>query len=289
MRQRTRPAFTLIELLVVIAIIGILAAILLAGVIPALRRGPELKTTSDIRQMSGALDNFKGKYKFYPPSKITLCSDVTKIDAVSLSYLGAFWPRLDWSQKPDWSGTGSTAVFTLEGDQCVVFFLGGIPDPTTPGMRGFSTNPTNPASLGTGDRESFYQFETARLFARPNAPSPVPANVPNPFYSYQDAWGVNQPYAYFSAGKSRDGYNPAPASGLPGGDCASLIPRGPYFQTNTNPTRYFESTRFQIISAGRDGLFGPGGSWLPANASAILPAGQDDQVNFYDFKLGVAQ
>jgi prepilin-type N-terminal cleavage/methylation domain-containing protein len=281
MRQRTRPAFTLIELLVVIAIIGILAAILLVGVIPALRQGPRLKVVADIREMSGALDNFKAKWNVYPPSKITLCSDVSKVDAVSITYLGAIWQRLDWSQKPDWSGTGSSAAFTLEGDQCLVFFLGGIPDPTTPGCRGFSTNPTNPTSLATGDKISFYNFETARLYARTGTP----------FYSYQDAWGTNQPYAYFSAGKNRDGYNVAPSTTVPGalGDCPSLMKLGAYFQTGTNPTRFFESIRFQIISAGRDGMFGPGGTWSAANATAIPATGKDDQVNFYDFELGVAQ
>jgi prepilin-type N-terminal cleavage/methylation domain-containing protein len=279
MRQHTRPAFTLIELLVVIAIIGILAAILLVGVIPAMRQGPRALVYADISQMSSSLDNFKAKFGVYPPSTIKLCSDVSKIDPVSLSYLSAIWPRLDWSQKPDWSGTGSPAVFTLEGDQCLVFFLGGIPDPATPGVRGFSTNPANPASLGTGDRISFFQFVTARLYSRKG----------DTFYSYQDGWGMNQPYAYFCAGKSRDGYNPAPASGAPGGDCPSLMPRGAYFQTGTNPIRYFESTRFQIISAGRDGQFGPGGTWSAPNATSIAPAGKDDQANFSNYELGVAQ
>ena len=295
MRQRypqTRSAFTLIELLVVIAIIGILAAILLVGVIPALRKGPELQTTSDLRNLAIGLDQFKGKFgvSFYPPSKITLCSDLTvlaKVDPVSLSYLTAIWPRLGQnlaaSEALDWAGTGMGAntpktVYTLEGDQCLVFFLGGIPDPNVPGVLGFSSNPANPTNLAVGEKFSFYQFDNARLFARAGSK----------FYSYQDPWAMGQPYAYFSSNKTKDGYNPAPGPG-PGGDCPSLMPKGPYYQAGTNPIRYVESTKFQIISAGRDGLFGPGGAWSPANAAMIVNAGQDDQASFYSFKLGVSQ
>jgi prepilin-type N-terminal cleavage/methylation domain-containing protein len=66
-----RPAgFTLIELLVVISIIGILAGFTIVG-LGAVKRQQAIKTaTGEMQQISGALEQFKAKYGFYPKSNI---------------------------------------------------------------------------------------------------------------------------------------------------------------------------------------------------------------------------
>src|SRR5687768_5709536 len=54
-----RPAFTLTELLIVIAIIAVLAGLIAAAAVNALRRGRETRITLEMQIMSGAIENFK--------------------------------------------------------------------------------------------------------------------------------------------------------------------------------------------------------------------------------------
>src|SRR5262249_18605964 len=111
--------------------------------------------------------------------------------------------------------------------------------------------------------------------------------------------GTEMPYAFFSSHKNT--YNSAGAD-FP----VSLMPLGACFEPSSSPVRYVYPTRFQIISAGPDGAFGPGGAWSSATAtnyaafppgyvlglpappdpSQKKPAGGDDQANFYDARLG---
>jgi prepilin-type N-terminal cleavage/methylation domain-containing protein len=320
---RARLGFTLVELLVVISIIAVLVALLLVAVTGVFNTGTEAITLNDLSQLTIGVDNFKAKFNgLLPPSKITLSHNQASMDPTSVAYVNALWPRIEFNNDAsplDWAGTGLAGgqlrniTYVLEGDQCLVFFLGGIPlldphNPTVKGCQGFSSNPKNPTYLPRTDAErsldarlSFMQFDNSRLFVRDAqwyaarkaegkpylaAPSPV-------FYSYKDSWSTEMPYVYFSAGKRANGYNPAP------GDCPSLMRLGPYFEPGASPTRYINPARFQIISAGKNGWFGPGGPWSPATAASIgeqvavggvsINTGGDDQANFYGSKLGVPQ
>jgi len=284
--SKRRSGFTLIELLVVISIIAILAGLTLAGVMYFLRKGPEVTARNDIMQISTGLQNFKVAYGRYPPSQIRLRANmqdyttkrVDALDDASLAFLTTMFKSLPAVTNIAWAGATPMPAggIILEGDQCLVFFLGGPPiGGPQPGLQGgFSTNPVNPVDPAT-NRKNYMGFETGRLVNRSGSPFP----------SYADPFGSQQPYVYFSSsgfvatptggrfGKNYDTtFFTGPASVAP----ANSFGMKPYF---TSPGKGYLPDLFQIISAGRDGQFGPGGAWTPGTSTG---GGADDLSNFYD-------
>lgn len=303
----TRSGFTLIELLAVIAIIGVLASLLIVVVTKMMNKGPDLLDSSDISNLAVSVNNFKAKYGTYPPSRIILYPNFgfynTKnvFEAESLNYINQIWPRLSMKQVPfvsnnsfygwqagppadpviykknnyQWVPNVNTpnGGYTLEGDQCLVFFLGG-PALTVNGvitMQGFSTNPQDPCGAGT-DRVSFYQFLSARLRDPINKVRNGLLLQPSHFPSYLNNWARTEDpvsvagpcptgyFAYFSSGKRKNGYN---SGGAVSHEIAALDNVGPYYDAYSGPdakgnytiTNYLNPTTFQIISAGQDGFF----------------------------------
>jgi general secretion pathway protein G len=307
---KKRAAFTLIEVLVVIAIIGILAALLLGGVMAVIGRGPEAQTRNEISQLAIALEKFKGDKGFYPPDRIKLHANYAQynpglnnaageLDKISLTYLAGMWPNLQNFAAMPWAGAGVTipaAGYILEGDQCLVFFLAGPPvggaPPQPKLLGGFSINPKDPVYLPPYnaarpqlDRKRYYDFDPGRVVFRANAANPSTAVFP----SFQDPY-KKQPYAYFSSYKRADGYSPTavPANSVANwwGATPNSLGLLPYVKTAAaggQGTVYHNSTTFQIISAGLDGQFGPGGLW--PGPTVPRPA-MDDMSNFHDRKLG---
>jgi type II secretory pathway pseudopilin PulG len=329
-----REAFTLVELLVVIAIIIVLVSLLMVGVFKALDSAYQAQTRTDITQIAAAVESFKTKYQVsWVPSRIILCENPanyfnpvtgqpwTPLHQDSLDYLQKIFPRIGsptllsspWGTTGiDWNGDATIADpplalavsgvgtincfgFLLEGEQCLVFFTGGIPIPTiTPSgisttITGFSTNASNPAAL-TGDRvPPFFEFKSNRLVSGFVAPL-----VPG-FPAYQDGYGKT-PYAFFSSYKTANGYNRYYGLFL-NSDCASLGV-WPYAQSLGASPAYQNAQTYQIISAGKDYTFGLGTSlpaggptWAPSYAGQAyaqgVPGGYDDIANFYDKLLGV--
>jgi prepilin-type N-terminal cleavage/methylation domain-containing protein len=277
-----RRGFTLIEMLVVIAIITVLASLILGGVMVFMRKGPEVKNRNDILQLSEGLQKFKAKFGFYPPNQIRLRANMaaysTPIDALdssSVAVLSSMFPNLTGVTNIQWAGATPMPAngIVLDGDQCLVFFLGGIPEGSGAPPLGFSLNPQNPADL-TGDRLKFMDFDSARIKLMHNN---------NPFPSYLDSFYTSvpdptqpKPFVYFSSNKRPNGYTPT----------ANTYGVFPYIEkpaTGTTPAQYYMPNQFQIISAGPDGKFGPGNAPLPA-----IGNGLDDMANFSDKKLGVA-
>ena len=126
----------------------------------------------------------------YPLSRIRLCNNLSQynlsqpgLDQDSVNFLTAMFPGIanpggPWSQgQLDWTGgqTSTTLPITLEGDQCLVFFLGGmvVNNNGMPTCIGFSKytdangnpNPTYIPPAGTTDppRYPFYNFKSSRL------------------------------------------------------------------------------------------------------------------------------
>jgi hypothetical protein len=94
------------------------------------------------------------------------------------------------------------------------------------------------------------------------------------FPSYLDAFG-QKPFAYFSTIGTINTYTAT--------DCAALGVQ-PYFH---KPNDYVKSDSFQIISAGADKQFGPGGLYDPATIAR--GPGNDDLANFAAGKLGLGK
>jgi prepilin-type N-terminal cleavage/methylation domain-containing protein len=271
----TRRGFTLIELLVVIAIIGILVALTTAGVMRWLNVQPVKETMKELLAFDGAMEAFKKDFGFYPPSKIMLKpnrSDYvggSPLETQSAAILDKMFSSKQFTNAQWHGGSGlTTTEAPLEGDQCLVFFLGG------PGQQGFAklsdsnSNPAAPKSAVAARFGPYFNFPSNRLYLRTGK---FPSFM-DPYSSPGATTGV-QPYAFFSTG----------IGGRYDATHAHLsITNGPYY-SSAAPRKYLRPDSFQIICAGRDRKFGLGGLLSALNAD-----GQDDQSNFSDSVLGVS-
>jgi general secretion pathway protein G len=279
-RTEKRAAFTLIELMVVILIIAVLVSLLLAAVSGVMRRIPVVQTSTDISQFSVALNAFMSDYNLdIPPPSTLVLYETNPLQGPSANFLQKVFGKNLGSGVAfvDWNGDGvANGPWTLEGEQCLVFYLSGINN------TGFSTNNINPAATTpSGKRRGPYiTFQPSRL-----VPGNVVNSALNAFPVYIDSWQVKAvphpppyangvPYAYFSSNGIMNGYTLT--------DCAN-IGAAPYF---TAASVYTNPNTYQIISAGKDGAFGTTG-WNPAGGTTGPAA--DDQSNFSSTLLGAGQ
>lgn len=375
--------------MVVMLIVALLMAMISAGAAKALRAVDNTRATSEIQQLAAALDTLKSRHNLdrHPPSRLflgkfladynELTSDLPQIVRLkrdSRAYLCAMFRGIEaptgaWNTTGiDWTGgtdatwaTGTPAPVILEGDQCLVFFLGGPPT-ASGGCAGFSTDPNNPAML-TGPRHPTHPFDATRLVKITHNIVMGTYTGTNLFPSYKDYYG-GPPYAYFSSygtnmynrygdsGNRTGGLvnqisdsskswiasqwvghkvrilaghqagtelaitgnsanlltvpgitigTPQPTYEIVSSDCPTLQV-APYLKTLSPPTYYNDST-CQIISAGRNGVFGPGGfmrtgsgptytvlPWTRTNVgiagvgfpSFAVGGGPDDRSNYKD-------
>ena len=253
------------------------------GILDGAFDGPSPMTMSEISHLNQAVELFKQKYGMYPPSKIFLANTQADYEVAaregdkataaliqnSLMMLQRVFPKLvlvgageplDWTggRVPDFKGA------VLEGDQCLVFFLGGI-QTSNQGVNeciGFAANGRNPTKTERPRFDPLYEFPSTRLVV-PQGPGR------SKFFVYLDGYRTGKPYAYFSSYGSRNGYQDP--------DCAAQG-IAPYFEA-MNPKRYWNPNTFQIISAGADGDFGKGGLWNPGPVP-VDAATRDNHANF---------
>ncbi len=322
-RRGGRGGFTLIEILIVIVIIAILASLVAVVASRAFGKANQAASRVEIGQLEASIAAFKNQYNVpYIPSRLwldesgqwtanttvpvksavpTASLNLPQLEADSRQWLERVFGRsltfpIDWNGNGTAGPTDPNSNMILEGHQVIVFALGGLG-----GTNGFSTSPTNPANFagGVGKKGPFFEFDPGRLKQAPGDPVAMPG--------YLDRYGSNF-YAYLSAYKSQNGYNPYGVS-----DC-TLLGVDPYFDQynfvasppTITPTRFLKPNDFQIICAGPDGKFGalkarllllppnPGANtaWTPQNAGNVWPSGTvgvDDLSNFYDGALGSAQ
>lgn len=240
--------------------------------------------------------------------------------SLSIQYLRRLWPQLiiselgqpaldlDGDGTPnnspldfyDWNGDGNAngpAAFALTGDECLVFFLGGIPtgqypngtglrDPSLPekfppGTQGFARIPENPTAsarlTGSSLRLSFYAFEDSSRLVDIDGDG---------FWEYVPLRrNVNTGYAYFSAydgaGYRPDDWNlPQEPSGRPMDTQRFIVPWAltgyptPFAQSNPvphllspGPNPYTNGPSFTNTAA-------PVNYWKP-NSFQIISPGPD--------------
>jgi general secretion pathway protein G len=217
----------------------------------------------------------------------------------------------------DFNGNGicDNAPIYLEGHECLVFFLGGLPSRTidaTSGQPVFGTtgwyknqlNPFvalgNPAVPNSNNRQPpiFTNFRPEQLMDEDGDLMP----------GYADPLGQQadmRPYAYFRAYGGNGNYDPNDCNFHVDTDqtnsyimmrafqvqfttllgppqvCFSFAPNpytasDPVFYGNngfltTTPPSYHQPETYQVISAGRDHLYGIGGKYTPNSAEEPLP------------------
>ena len=251
-KSPSRAGFTLVELLVVILIIATLIAILLPAIRGAYRKAQEAQVGAELNNLATALASFKTAYGDYPPSRIVLCeagynnsgltaaqlsapagplspsgndTDITLGQLIQRSrlYLRRFWPRVDFDNGSipfNFNNNGSSSeVLTINGSECLTFFLGGMPlrdGNGGYGMTGFSKLPLNPflppnpASSTTGASNRSvpnYEFNTGRLVDLDGD------GIPSYIDPLDITPGNRRSYAYFCAYGSNS-YDPNDVNGL---------------------------------------------------------------------------
>ena len=244
---KPRKGFTMIEVLMVVIIIGILIALLLPAIQGAIRTAKQAAVQSEVNALAQALASFKSKYGDYPPSRVLLVENgnygqymssaplSSPADTIgglaqrSLIAMRKLFPRVILSSSNsvppqlsntyfyDFNGNGipDPHGYILQGDQCLVFFLGGIPtyDPAsqTYGLSGFGKDPNNPftnnistfAMYNPNRQPPLYEFNPGRLFADPFDVGN--ANLPTPTSSSAGGGGGGIPGYYDSLGNAPPG------------------------------------------------------------------------------------
>jgi prepilin-type N-terminal cleavage/methylation domain-containing protein len=174
----------------------------------------------------------------YPKPVGSTQTDITlgQLAQRSLSYMRKFFPRAVFSTTGavwttnqrfyDYNGNGvfENGGYILQGHECLVFFLGGIPLPdsipaqatsTRFGMTGFGKDPVNPFSnslpaspMYSGNRQPpLFEFDASRLALDPQGSSGIPGYLDSLGNTTGPGSSTINFYAYFSSYGS-GGYDP---------------------------------------------------------------------------------
>lgn len=298
--------FTLTELLIVIAIIGVLASLITAAALNAMRRAREARIILEIKGLTAALESFNTEMNAYPPNGM---NDGTALASSDFERLvkGAFpqiHPReLSVFRALAGDATGVTAVTSgpLEGGlsagEALYFWLGGFSSDS----RFPLTGPGGPAYLRADGFQVFesrrprYEFDYGRLGPRTDddeldysavriveyTPDMNGDTRPRRLALWRYvADGSTQPYVYFDTSRNRPAKYVMPAYN------SSVFPREPVvfplLQRRTGvPSSaapvaqnlmYANNKKFQILQAGLDDAWGDFRSMGPASNSYMTDA-----------------
>jgi hypothetical protein len=236
-------------------------------------RGPtrSTQTTADIRQIESAIGLFKSKFNVGylaatgggPNGEFRLCSSYADandnwLDWPEVPYLKQVFSQMDRLDNGlRWNGRPVTpdSPRLLDANQSLVFFLTGGPFTKYGGFWQDKQRPcTASGKVGENHIGPFLDFPSSRFDADGRL---------------LDPWGT--PFAYFTA---------VPGNDYTGSFTWKGVTVRPYGDPD-HPERFANPKQFQIISAGRNGVFAPGGSWTPGEGEWAADApGGDDLSNF---------
>ena len=239
-----RLGFTLIELMVVIVIIGILMALILPAISNVRYNARVAEVSAEFTRMELALATFQNRFGTYPPSSITLYGTETAWDAdpTAKSVIRTIWPDFDFAT----GGRGDQTIHpwgvdhkVLTGDECLVFFIGGVPvyqtGSTIPTLNGFSKNSRWPFAVAGENRDGpFYTEFKAERFVDGVGGESIADQMP----SYLDSLPDQSTPIWYSAATNGRYANGEPA----------------YYQGDDKTP--WKRDSYQIISPGSDTTFG---------------------------------
>jgi prepilin-type N-terminal cleavage/methylation domain-containing protein len=301
-QRPARRAFSMIELMVVITIIAILMSLLLVGIRSAMTAARIATVTVEFNNMEKAIADFKAKFGSEPPSGIALfeatagwtgASPSTAAVNRSRALIRQIWPDFDFAIARDINGDGDmTDTITLNGAECLVFFLGGVNstnvvdktgatigtagDPITEwAPLGFSTNPANPFARGGARLGPYHDFNIGRLRNRDGATDaegfpeyidPLPGQT-NPilYASSYGGKGYRDADMQFTSQAIYDAYATPPTGfayyyrRYAGTTYPFPADASPNTDTSFRALPAFNEKSCQLISPGVDGEYGWGG------------------------------
>ncbi|MEX2137985.1 MAG: prepilin-type N-terminal cleavage/methylation domain-containing protein [Pirellulales bacterium] len=232
-----QQGFTLVELLVVIVIIGILASLITVAVTAALGAAKRTRILAEINQLTTEIERYKVEFGSYPPS--------TSLQLKA--HVRDKFPRADARD------------------------INTIPDNLTPAeilwfcVRGYTSDPQRPVDFFnvTAKRSGNLVFDQGRLVQtrrwdhNPNTMGQLqsPRTQQQFVYAYVPQEGKGAPYVYF------DCYKPFDATRFSQGPNSINDAARPYLTITNDPdpnkqVKRANDGKFQIISAGLDGLYG---------------------------------
>ncbi len=294
-----RPrGFTLTELLIVIAIIGVLASLIAAAAVNALRAAKRARIVLEIKNMAGAVENFKNDYGSYPPNAMNpnpgnnpLAGSPTAL--AQRDVVGAFKKAFPRSQEPPALILGLCGQNLVSGGpnlpngmsaaEALYFWLGGFSSDAQYPISG----PGGPSFADTGtvgdevleSRQGGYEFALGRLGPRVDGEldfdnvriieysismngNPAQDRRINFWQFYPE--GSERPYVYFDCSRNKPyqydmpAFVPAPSIDPPRVFALLQLRSGAPANATAEDLIYANQNKYQILHAGLDDSWGAG-------------------------------